>query len=115
MPSRPQVEASDFAQSVALRGALPAGTVRQMPGDEASEQVRQVPVQALSQQTPSTQKPLLHWPSHEQAKPRSLFLTLSSVHMTRMSAASSASGASVLLASAGFTSGPPSPFAFGVE
>ena len=88
--------------------------VRQMPGAEVSAHVRQVPVHALSQQTPSTQNPLLHWVSHEQAKPRSLFLLPSSVHMTRASAASSASGAS-FPASPTFASGPPSPFVAGVE
>ena len=35
--------------------ALPAGIDVHLPGDEASEQLRQAPVQAVSQQTPSTQ------------------------------------------------------------
>ena len=48
---------------------FPAPTVTQWPGELARSQLRQVPVQALSQQTPSTQKfeahslaPLQLWP-----------------------------------------------------
>ena len=35
--------------------ALPAGIAVHLPGADASEQLRQAPVQAMSQQTPSTQ------------------------------------------------------------
>jgi len=36
----------------------------QVPGAEASAQLRQAPWQASAQQTPSTQKPLAHsWPA----------------------------------------------------
>ena len=88
MPSRPQVAASLLAQSLAVRGTLPAGTGRQVPSELSSEQVMQVPVHALSQQTPSTQNPLLHWVSQEQARPGSLFRVPSSVHILDASAAS---------------------------
>ena len=38
----------------------PAATGWQVPGAEASAQLRQAPWQASAQQTPSTQKPLPH-------------------------------------------------------
>ena len=46
-----------------LRGSeFPAATIVHLPIDPASAQLRQPPVQALSQQTPSTHCPDLHSP-----------------------------------------------------
>jgi hypothetical protein len=59
-PVSPQVEASDFTQ-IARGSATPAATGAQMPGPSVWLQVTQGPVQALLQQTPSTQKPEAHW------------------------------------------------------
>jgi len=88
MPSRPHVDASVLAQSVAFRGAIPATMGWQVPRDVASAHVTHVPSQALSQQTPSTQKPLLHWTSHEQARPLSLLRVPSSMQAFGASPAS---------------------------
>jgi len=41
----------------------------QLPSEAAAEQVLQPPVQAFSQQTPSTQNLLAHWPLQLQAAP----------------------------------------------
>src|SRR6185437_5296327 len=51
---------------------FPPGLFLHMPGDEASAQLRQAPVQALSQQTPSTQNPERHSPAAAQVWPFSL-------------------------------------------
>jgi len=59
-----------------------------VPSEVAREHVKQAPSQALSQHTPSTQNPLLHWTSHEQASPLSLFRAPSSVQVFEASAAS---------------------------
>jgi hypothetical protein len=64
VPSSPQLDMADAAQSAAARGAPPAGTAVQMPGDPWTLHAMQVPVQAVLQQTPSTQKPL--WQSLSQ-------------------------------------------------
>ena len=69
VPSRPQVEGSDAGQTLALRGAPPAGTNAQIPWDPALLQDLHVSVQALLQQTPSTQNPLAQSPPHPQAAP----------------------------------------------
>jgi hypothetical protein len=52
------------------RSAFPEAIMRQEPGDVAELQVRQPPAQAVSQQTPSTQKPEAHSPAAEQVCPR---------------------------------------------
>ena len=52
-PSVPQVEAGDAEQS--LRGLVPGSANLHVPRLFVAEQVWQVPVQAVSQQTPSTQ------------------------------------------------------------
>jgi len=88
MPSSPHVDASVLAQSLVLRGGLPATIGWHVPSDVASAQVTHVPLQALSQHTPSTQKPLLHWASQEQARPLSLLREPSSMHAFGASAAS---------------------------
>jgi hypothetical protein len=66
VPSRPQLDACDAGQSVGCRGALPAGTMVQTPGDPCTLQARQVSLQEVLQQTPSAQKPL--WQSLLQAQ-----------------------------------------------
>jgi hypothetical protein len=66
VPSRPQVDASDGAQSVGIRGGPPAGMTVQIPGEPWRSQARQVSVHALLQQTPSAQKPV--WQSLLQAQ-----------------------------------------------
>jgi hypothetical protein len=58
VPSRPQVDSSEARHSFAACGAPPAGTNVQMPGDPWTLHAMQVPVHAVLQQTPSTQKPL---------------------------------------------------------
>jgi hypothetical protein len=58
VPSRPQVASSDAAHWLAVDGALPAGTNVQLPGDPGTLHAMHVPVQAVLQQTPPTQKPL---------------------------------------------------------
>jgi hypothetical protein len=60
VPSVPQVSGSWASQR--LRGSsAPAATCVQTPGADGSAQLRQLPVQASAQQTPSTQK--LDWQS----------------------------------------------------
>jgi hypothetical protein len=51
---------------------LSAATITQCPGEAASAQVLQVPVQAFSQHTPSTQKPDAHSPAPPHVKPSGL-------------------------------------------
>src|SRR5205807_348850 len=51
------------------RGSAPDGTSEQAPSDPVTLQLRQVPLQALSQQTPSTQKPLPQSVSSVQTAP----------------------------------------------
>jgi hypothetical protein len=75
VPSRPQLEAGDAGQAADCSG-IPLGTKLQTPGALGSLQVLQVSAQALSQQTPSTQKPLWQsflqpqaWPFARRAPP----------------------------------------------
>jgi len=58
VPSRPQVDSSDAGHWFAAWGALPAGTDVHVPGDPWTLHAMHVPVQAVLQQTPSTQNPL---------------------------------------------------------
>jgi hypothetical protein len=60
---------SPFGQSLAVRGAMPAGTEVHMPGDPGALHVLQGPAQLALQQSPPTQKPLLQSPSHAHACP----------------------------------------------
>ncbi len=69
MPSRPQVEGSEAPQTPARRGDSPAGTNAQIPGAPGVLQDLHVSVQALLQQTPSTQNPLAQSPPHPHAAP----------------------------------------------
>src|SRR5262249_45350548 len=57
VPSRPQVATSDIAHVVARRGFCPAGTGAHVPIDSWVLHAMHVSVQAVLQQTPSTQKP----------------------------------------------------------
>jgi hypothetical protein len=60
---------SEIGQVAGRRGASPAGTNPQMPGEPGVLQALQASVQALLQQTPSTQKPLAQSPGQPQASP----------------------------------------------
>jgi hypothetical protein len=44
----------------------------QIPSDDGSAQLRHAPLQASAQHTPSTQKPLAHWPAAAQEAPMGL-------------------------------------------
>ena len=67
VPSLPQVAAP--ASVHWFSGSAPLGTLVQAPGVPASAQDRQVPVQAVPQQMPCSQKPELHSPAPPQAAP----------------------------------------------
>jgi hypothetical protein len=69
VPSSPQDEAGLCGQTLATLGATPAATSEQTPGAEGVLQDLQVSVQALLQQTPSTQKSLVQSASQPQAVP----------------------------------------------
>jgi hypothetical protein len=75
VPSRPQLEGSDAGQVLAIRGAEPAGTKAQTPGELGVLQDLQVPVQALLQHRLSTQKPLAQSPPQLQASPLALCMS----------------------------------------
>ena len=59
-----------------MRGESPAGTNAQIPGAPVVLQDLHVSVQALLQQTPSTQNPLAQSPAHPQAAPLAPFILL---------------------------------------
>jgi hypothetical protein len=69
VPSSPQDEAGLCGQTLATLGATPAATNEQTPGAEGVLQDLQLSVQALLQQTPSTQKSLVQSASQPQAVP----------------------------------------------
>ena len=75
VPSRPQLDGSEAGQVLASRGGEPAGTEAQTPGELGVLQDLQVPVQALLQQRPSTQKPLAQSPAQPQARPLALCMS----------------------------------------
>jgi hypothetical protein len=58
VPSRPQVDSSDARHWFDACGAPPAGTNVHVPGEPWTLHAMHVPVQAVLQQTPSTQNPL---------------------------------------------------------
>ena len=68
VPLVPQ-EAAFRSTHIARGSATPAAIGWQVPGAEASAQLRQAPWQASAQQTPSTQKPLAHSPAPAQVCP----------------------------------------------
>jgi len=82
VPSSPQLETSEAGQVLATRGAVPAGTNPQSPGELGVLQDLQVSVQALLQQTLSTQKPLAQSPEQPQATPLVLRMPFVLLHMT---------------------------------
>jgi hypothetical protein len=67
VPSVPQLAAPMSAHWPS--GSAPAGTALQVPTVPASAHERQVPAQAVAQQTPSSQKPELHSAAAVQAMP----------------------------------------------
>jgi hypothetical protein len=69
VPSSPQDEAGLCGQTLATFGATPAATNEQTPGAEGVLQDLQLSVQALLQQTPSTQKSLVQSELQPQAAP----------------------------------------------
>jgi len=69
VPSSPQLDVAATGQTLGVRGAPPAGTALQFPGDPWTLQAIHVPVQAVLQQTPSTQKPLWQSRSQPQVSP----------------------------------------------
>jgi hypothetical protein len=66
-PSVPQLGAPMSAHW--FKGSCPAGTALQVPTVPASAQERQVPAQAVAQQTPSSQNVELHSAAEAQAAP----------------------------------------------
>ncbi len=82
VPSSPQLETSEIGQLAARRGATPAGTSPQTPGEPGVLQALQVSVQALLQQRPSTQKPLAQSPGQAQARPFTPCLEFAPLHTT---------------------------------
>jgi hypothetical protein len=66
-PSVPQLAAPMSAHW--FKGSCPAGTALQVPTVPASAQERQVPAQAVAQQTPSSQNVELHSAAEPQAAP----------------------------------------------
>jgi hypothetical protein len=66
----------------AARGATPAGTNPQIPGEPGVLQALQVSVHALLQQTPSTQNPLTQSPPQAQAAPLGWLILLVPEHAT---------------------------------
>jgi hypothetical protein len=68
-PSSPQVEAALFGQRAGERGGSPAATKLQVPGADVVPHDLHVSVQALLQQTPSTQNPLAQSPAQPHAVP----------------------------------------------
>lgn len=68
-PSVRQPPAPVSVHCVAGVGALPAATGEQVPAEPASAHDRQVPVQAVSQQTPCAQNPDTHEAAVLQAAP----------------------------------------------
>ncbi|WP_248354746.1 hypothetical protein [Anaeromyxobacter oryzae] len=73
-PALPQVDGADAAQS--FLGSLPATLDVQVPRAPPASHRVQVPVQAVLQQTPSTQKPLAQAPGAAQASPSGAAQTL---------------------------------------
>jgi len=67
VPSRPHVDTLDWAHVAGVRGASPAGTKVHTPGALPTLHALHVSLHALSQQTPSTQKPLTQSAAHKHA------------------------------------------------
>ena len=82
VPSSPQVATFDLGHVAADDGGLPAGTNVQIPGAPGTLQALHVSVHAVSQQTPSTQKPLWQSPPQPQACPSAFFGAPAALHAT---------------------------------
>jgi hypothetical protein len=72
VPSNPQVEAGLFGQVSAELGGTPAATNEQTPGAAGVLHDLQLSVQAVLQQTPSTQNPVAQSAAQPQAAPFAL-------------------------------------------
>jgi len=68
VPSVPH-EAAPWSKQPPWGSPAPAGTGAQVPSDVDSAQLRQLPAQAVAQQTPSPQNPLVHSAAAEQGCP----------------------------------------------
>jgi hypothetical protein len=77
VPSKPHVDAAAATHAVASRGFVPATTKVHVPGDPAAAQVLHASVQAVLQQTPSTQKLLAQSDAHSQVCPADFFVAAS--------------------------------------
>jgi hypothetical protein len=75
VPSNPQLDGGDAAQSAVARGAAPAGRSMQTPKLPGAAHVWHPEVQAVAQQTPSAQKPLAQSAGPAHAWPRARGLT----------------------------------------
>jgi hypothetical protein len=82
IPSSPQLETSEAGQVLATRGGLPTGMNPHRPGELGVLQDLQVSVQALLQQTLSTQKPLAQSPAQPQAIPLPLCMAFVLLQVT---------------------------------
>jgi hypothetical protein len=80
VPSSPHVVASAGAHVAAARGFMPADTNVHVPMAVGAEHVLHVSVQAVLQQTPSTQKLLVHSELQPQAWPSSFCPRASAGH-----------------------------------
>src|SRR5690242_17535809 len=69
LPSYPQLDGATAAHDPAVRGAAPAASGTHLLSEAAAAQVWHPDAQAVSQQTPSTQKPLVHSMGLVQALP----------------------------------------------
>ena len=69
VPSDPQSLAAVATQALAVRGLPPGSMPMHVPADSSAVHVIQPAVQAVLQQTPSTQKPLAQSPAQAQAWP----------------------------------------------
>ena len=79
-PSRPQVDASCLGHWLSSAGGMPAGTGAHMPALPGTSHFWQVPLQALLQQTPSTQKPEPHSSAQLQRSPMPFLSTTAWLH-----------------------------------
>jgi hypothetical protein len=76
VPSCPHGSFVSFLHWLGSEGSTPAGVIVQVPSDVASAHVMQAPLQAMLQQSPSTQKLLLHSAAQPHARPLSFLAPL---------------------------------------
>jgi hypothetical protein len=82
VPSNPQVETGLCGQVSAELGATPAATKEQTPGAAGVLHDLQLSVQAVLQQTPSTQNPVAQSAAQPHAAPFALWAPPSGLHAT---------------------------------